>query len=442
TRRVRLGWRGWVAVSLAVWALLAAAALTGLRLALTALESTTRVDERGFRGAEDGLDAVTRCCRFDLLDWEIRRLARWGMLQLARPPAGQADGGEAVGRFFALNRAVSRAQFGLSRAESETERQQGLTAVRLAEAERAELRPRVERSIHDAVARQLLAEGLVFELPVLSDRLFPPLAFSLVHPPSVLVISPRHEIKLERTTVLQPDLPDEIGLTMEQQAEALGWSAIVEPTGGYSTYPTMVTQNAGLEFVLQAVAHEWSHTYLFFRPLGNNYFSSRQLRTINETVANIVGREVARAALPGVAPQGTAPPTPPAAPSPPAGASRPPQFDFRAEMRLTRQEAERLLKGGKVEEAERYMEERRRLFVAQGYNIRRLNQAYFAFHGSYADSPGSIDPIGPQLESLFQRAGSLQAFVRMVEGLSTYQDYVSLLAAQGIDSSSPAPPRR
>ncbi|MSQ28370.1 MAG: hypothetical protein EXR51_09585 [Dehalococcoidia bacterium] len=428
-------------VYLVVWALLAAGALAGLRFALTALESTTRVDERGFREAEDGLDAVTRCCRFDLLDWEVRRLARWGVLRLARPPAGQADGGEAAGRFFALNRTISRAQFELSRAETEAERQQALASVRQTEEEQAQLRPRVERSIHDAVARQLLAEGLVFDLPVLSDRVFPPLAFSLVHPPSVLVISPRNEIKLERTTVLRPDLPDDTGLGMEGQAETLGWSAIVEPTGGYSTYPTMVTQEATLEFVLQAVAHEWSHTYLFFRPLGNNYFSGRQLRTINETVANIVGREVARAALPRVAPPVPAAPPQPV-PTPPAGAPRPPQFEFRAEMRQTRQEAERLLKDGKVEDAERYMEERRRLFVTQGYNIRRLNQAYFAFHGSYADSPGSIDPIGPQLESLFQRAGSLQAFVRMVEGISTYQDYVNIMATQGIDPSSPAPPRR
>ncbi len=198
-----------------------------------------------------------------------------------------------------------------------------------------------------------------------------------------------------------------------------------------------------MEFVLQAVAHEWSHTYLFFHPLGNHYFSSPQLRTINETVANIVGREVARAALPALAPPGAgaAAPTPPA-PPPPTGAGRPQEFDFRAEMQLTRREAERLLKQGTVEEAERYMEQRRRLFVAQGYNIRRLNQAYFAFHGSYADSPGSIDPIGPQLESLFQRAGSLREFVRAVEGVASYQDFVRLLAARGVAVEDGASRRR
>ena len=42
------------------------------------------------------------------------------------------------------------------------------------------------------------------------------------------------------------------------------------------------------------------------------------------------------------------------------------------------------------------MEERRLLMVEHGYPIRVLNQAYFAFHGAYAESPASSSPIGAQ----------------------------------------------
>ncbi len=73
------------------------------------------------------------------------------------------------------------------------------------------------------------------------------------------------------------------------------------------------------------------------------------------------------------------------------------------------------------------MEERRREFVANGYGIRKLNQAYFAFHGSYADSPTSISPIGGQLESLRQRSASLGGFVRAVAQISSYRDLEELL---------------
>ena len=46
------------------------------------------------------------------------------------------------------------------------------------------------------------------------------------------------------------------------------------------------------------------------------------------------------------------------------------------------------------------MENRRQFFVKNGYNIRKLNQAYFAFHGTYADTASSISPIGEQVIEL------------------------------------------
>jgi hypothetical protein len=45
-------------------------------------------------------------------------------------------------------------------------------------------------------------------------------------------------------------------------------------------------------------------------------------------------------------------------------------------------------KAGKVELAEEFMEERRQFFWKKGYHIRKLNQAYFAFHGAYAGRRG------------------------------------------------------
>ena len=49
------------------------------------------------------------------------------------------------------------------------------------------------------------------------------------------------------------------------------------------------------------------------------------------------------------------------------------------------------------------MEQRRQLFVENGYYIRKLNQAYFAFYGAYADVPGGAageDPVGPAVRAL------------------------------------------
>ncbi|MEZ4715811.1 MAG: hypothetical protein R2851_06945 [Caldilineaceae bacterium] len=74
---------------------------------------------------------------------------------------------------------------------------------------------------------------------------------------------------------------------------------------------------------------------------------------------------------------------------PPSG---PTPFDFRTEMRRTRLMVDRLLADPITRRGRRpYMEQQRQQFVANGYPIRKLNQAYFAFHGSYGTSAASTD---------------------------------------------------
>ncbi len=72
-------------------------------------------------------------------------------------------------------------------------------------------------------------------------------------------------------------------------------------------------------------------------------------------------------------------------------------------MRITRVTVDELLAEGKIEEAEAYMEARRVFFWENGYLIRKINQAYFAFYGAYADQPGGEageDPVGAAVREL------------------------------------------
>jgi hypothetical protein len=96
-------------------------------------------------------------------------------------------------------------------------------------------------------------------------------------------------------------------------------------------------------------------------------------------------------------------------------------------MRTLRREVEAMLAEGKVTEAEALMEERRQEFAARGYSLRKLNQAYFAFHGFYADSPGSIDPIGPKLQELLDRVQSPGRFILEVQGVTSRADLEEVL---------------
>ena len=73
------------------------------------------------------------------------------------------------------------------------------------------------------------------------------------------------------------------------------------------------------------------------------------------------------------------------------------------------------------------MEERRQLMVANGHFIRKINQAFFAFHGSYATSAASISPIDGQLEQLRSRSDTLEDFLKRVAGFGSYQEFLEYL---------------
>jgi hypothetical protein len=434
-------WRFWLAATALVWLALGAAGWWGVARLTQGAAQITRF-RAGGSGPEDSLDAITKGYRFNLAAWQAPEFARWAIDSLAiRPGDADEQGVRAVSRYFELGAAIRRGRLRQANATGPEAQAQAATALATLQQERDGLEVAARRALNQLVTTELGKRGLGTGP---NGQVLPPVAFTLARPPSVLVISPRDRIFTERRTILAPDIPDATAEAMEREAEAQGWSAIVEPTGGYSTYPTIVSDSTSLDFALQTVAHEWMHTYLISRPLGFNYFSSPQMATINETVANLVGREVGRGVQsvhfpprPAATPAPATTPEPATSPTEPA----PERFDFRREMRATRQEAERLLQSGQVEAAETYMEERRRLFAQQGYAIRKLNQAYFAFHGSYADTPGSIDPIGPALEQVLQATGSVSAFVRAVEGIGSFADYQALLARYNVPETAPAPRR-
>ena len=96
-------------------------------------------------------------------------------------------------------------------------------------------------------------------------------------------------------------------------------------------------------------------------------------------------------------------------------------------MRKTRREAESLLAEGKVDEAEELMKQSWWFLALRGYGLRKLNQAYFAFRGNYAESPASLSPIGDELEELRAFLPDAGSFIRTVSGFDNYQELQQVL---------------
>jgi hypothetical protein len=256
--------------------------------------------------------------------------------------------------------------------------------------------------------------------------IFPPVSTRFESPPMILVISPREKIEIKTGAQLRPGMDLDHMERLEADVDRLGVSSLVVAIGGISTYPAMIMETGNRDWAVTTVGHEWLHDYLFLRPLGWSYGQSSDIIAINETVADIAAEEVGDRTLEryyGV-------PIPNRTRSdeaPPAPGGDPLAFNFNREMRATRLAADALLAQGKVDEAEKYLEERRRFFVDKGYIIRKLNQAYFAFYGSYADGPVSVDPIGRDLRTLRGRTASLRQFMDVASRLTSYDDLKALV---------------
>jgi hypothetical protein len=293
--------------------------------------------------------------------------------------------------------------------------------IRRTRARLSALQPQIETILQEQVA--VILSGIGLDVGGLT---LPPVSFHFTRLPVSVIISPREVIRQEASMQLDPDLSLEQQVSLEHRIEgSLDVSALIVPLGGVGTYPTMIQENPSLPWIAQVIAHEWAHNYLFFRPLGFFYETdldaSPELRTMNETAASLFGNAVGRMVLERYYPD-LLPPLPV---TPSGGESAPSAFDFRREMHLTRIEVDALLAEREVNEAEAYMEARRQVFWNQGYHIRRLNQAYFAFYGAYADEPGGAagaDPVGEAVRAFWERIASPAEFLRQIGRLRSFPE--------------------
>ena len=279
------------------------------------------------------------------------------------------------------------------------------------------LRARAEETMEAELSTVVVEEGLGSRIGVL----FPPVDIRLDQPPTMLVTSPRDRIQLLEAVMLTPDLPV---LERDRLEKAIlkdyNVSALVDNLAGLSTYPSLVSDLDTLRTVLQTAAHEWLHAYFFFRPLGQHFWSSEEMSTLNETAADLAGRELGDMAFAGMGGDLSV-----SSSRYLSGEERDPVFT--REMRKTRLRVDELLAQGKIEEAEQYMKERWWFLRLGGYRLRKLNQAYFAFRGRYGEGPASVSPIGDQIKELRGLLPDVGSFIKTISSVSSHQQFLDLL---------------
>ena len=290
-----------------------------------------------------------------------------------------------------------------------------------------QIAPLAEAILQEQVTQVLVEQGLTA-----AGQPLPNVWYHSTPLPMALIVSPRDRIEQTANISVNTDLTVDEQVNLEDDvSKGLNVSSLVVQIGGVGVYPTMVARTTNVNWLLSTIAHEWIHNYLTLRPLGLLYSETPELRTMNETTASIAGDEIGAIVIEKFYPE-----LKPAASFPnlslvslsfdrpdPETLVRPP-FDFRAQMHETRIIADALLAAGKIEEAEAYMEARRQIFLQNGYLLRKINQAYFAFHGAYADVPGGAageDPVGPAVRALRAQSASLKDFINTMAWMWSFE---------------------
>ena len=378
------------------------------------------------RDFDSQLGSIVKLYRFSIVEWEFKTILD-GIKQSIFSREGKVEGDSGVvTKYFSFVERIKTVKSEIEAINSGNE-QGDLAALEaelnILDGQKAALEDRVERIIKKQIKEALAQQGIFNPIDkyIRLKVSFPPLSFKLEKPPYLLVISPRDRIERVRTITLQPSLSLKEIEDIEAKVDKLGVSSLVVELGGLSTYPSFVTDDANARFVINTATDEWLHQYLVFTPLGFLYLldltgvsKNYEIATMNETLVSMVSKEIGSivyekyyswyesgARHNQVAESG---------------------FDFNREMREIRKTVDKYLARGEIEQAEEFMEQKRQYLASMGYYIRKLNQAYFAFHGAYADRPAFISPIGLELKELRSQSASLKDFLNTVAAMTSRQE--------------------
>ena len=371
---------------------------------------------------------------YDLVGWEaanfFNKWVHWVASSLPWNGQSDADRRGQVDDYFRLGQDVSRLKSELERAAATEGRASGAQVLEI-ETELAQVkdvRGRLRNDVEETLEATISAVIAEEQIASWWRLVLPPVDIRLSSPPRLLVTSPRDRIERTHDVLLDSDIKVEQRAELEDiLLEESDLSALVTDIGGVATYPASLPDAQPLRWTLQIAAHEWLHHYLFLKPLGQNMSRSGEMHSLNETFADVAGREIGDRAFEMLGGTIEMPHSSDELPVETEVPSNGGGFDFGEEMRATRLHVDDLLAAGNVEEAEVFMEERRQFFVSNGFPIRKLNQAYFAFHGTYAESPSSVSPIGDQLHEFRHLTPGLGTFIKNVSSVSDYDEFLEKL---------------
>ena len=270
------------------------------------------------------------------------------------------------------------------------------------------------------IRKLLISELYDQEMDYFFDIIFPSPEFNVGSSPKLLVTSPRNKIERKEEILLVPSIDIETIEELEGIASNDELSSVIINIGGLATYPSIIAEGKSSRELFLTISHEWLHQYLIFHPLGRSYFSNTEMKEINETLANIFSKKL----LKSLCEKDFEIKNEMCSVSPLKDENK---FDYREFMKKLRINVDQLLSEGKINNAEKLMNESTLILNNNGIKIRKINQAWFAFNGTYGDSPSSTSNFNDELNNLIDSYGTLKDAINDIKNISSLDEYIDMI---------------
>ncbi|MBA4715472.1 MAG: hypothetical protein ACJ0GV_02715 [Dehalococcoidia bacterium] len=270
------------------------------------------------------------------------------------------------------------------------------------------------------IKKLLIDELYNQDMDYIFNIIFPTPEFTVGNSPKLLVTSPRNKIERQSELLINSKIDlNSIEKIEKKIKDEENLSSVVIDIGGIAAYPAIVKESNNPKKLFLTFGHEWLHQYLIFYPLGRSYFSDIKMKEINETLANIFSEKLLislclkefelKEAICSIK------------------YKEKNEFDYSNFMKNLREDVDNFLLQKKILAAEELMKNATLELNNNGYNIRKINQAWFAFNGTYADSPSSTSNVDDELLKFIDSQPSLKEAIDKLRNIKSLKDYYKLI---------------
>ncbi|HEX2990647.1 MAG TPA: hypothetical protein VHO49_08200, partial [Anaerolineales bacterium] len=221
-------------------------------------------DTPRFTGQSDRIRTYTREIEFDYPNWVWD--AAWTKLKQGTVGApyifDRGTNKQIVFEYLRITNQLMQTEFAIEQiyANPDISNKEATSELMRSQRDKLIARQQMIAPFAEATLQTQVGEALADLGLTTGGQTLPPILYHTSPTPLALIVAPRDRIIQITNISVLPTLTLNEQIQLEEEvARSQNVSTLVVPIGGVGVYPTMVTETTDLRWLLDTIAHEWTH---------------------------------------------------------------------------------------------------------------------------------------------------------------------------------------